>query len=232
MATVADPTQAPPAPPTPPARVEQRMVLYAVSWQEYEHLREGFGNRRVRLTYDRGTLEIMTLSPTHEWWKSRIGLLLCLLGGELGVDVQGYGSSTLRRQDLERGLEPDEGFYIRNDQIRGPRGFDLTRDPPPNLVLEVDISRSSLNRMGIYGALGVAEVWRFDGESLHIYHLRPDGTYEERPQSQHFPSLPPAEFVHFLHQTEGQSQSALIGPFLAWARQHALPARQEQPDGA
>jgi len=212
---------------------EQRIVLYGVDWPAYEKFLDAAATTRsIRLTYDRGTLEIMTVSGIHGWWNARIAFVLRLLGAVLGIDVQGYLTMTLRRQDVERGLEPDEGFYIRHQEVRGPRNIDLSRDPPPDLALEVDISRSSLDRMGIYSALRVPEVWRFDGEALRVYRLRADGTYEECERSPSFPSLPLAEFIQFLQQTQDLSDAGVIAPFQEWAREHVLPGWQAGGNGA
>ena len=169
----------------------------------------------------------MTLSGIHEWWRRRIGFVLLLLGGVLRIDVQGYGSTTLRREDAERGLEPDEGFYIgATSHMRGPRDIDLSSDPPPDLAIEIDISRSCLDRMVIYAALRIPEVWRFDGEFLQVFRLRADGIYEPREQSGYFPMLRLTEFVRFLRETEHLSETALIEPLQEWAREHVLSRSQ------
>jgi Uma2 family endonuclease len=223
---VAELTQPPPKQ-AQAVRVENRVVLHDVDWATYTKFLEAVGPRRIRLTYDRGTLEIMTNSRPHERWKSRIGFLICLLGVALKMKVEVSGSTTLRREDIGRGLEPDDAFHIRHAaQMAGSKELDLTQDPPPDLGLEVDISRSSLDRMGIYSSLNIPEVWRYDGEALHVYHRQADGTYAEAQHSLSFPTLPLAEFVQFLHQTVQLSQSELAEPFLQWVREHVLPGGQ------
>lgn len=230
---VAEPIRTTPPPPADPprteaVRVENRVVLHAVDWATYTKLLEAMGTRRIRLTYDRGTLEIMTISRPHDWWSRRIGFLICLLGCALNMKVEASGSTTLRREDVDRGLEPDESYHIRHAaQMAGPKDLDLTRDPPPDLALEVEVSRSALDRMSAYAALGIPEVWRCDGDVLRVYHRQADGTYAEADQSQSFPTLPLAPFVEFLHQTEMLSLSELIEPFLQWVKEHVLP---RQPD--
>jgi Uma2 family endonuclease len=229
--TVAEQVQAP-TQQAPPVQVQNRLVLHWVDWTDYTKFLEAVGHHRVRLTYNRGTLEIMTVSGIHDWWKRRIGFLLPWLGALLNLKVQGYGHTTLRRRDVEQGLEPDEQFYIRHAvQVYGPRNIDLTQDPPPDLAIEIDISRSSLDRMAIYASLRIPEVWRFDGEILRIYHLQVDGTYAERERSLSFPTLPIPDFAQFLRQTENLSESELIVPFQAWARQHALPSAPDSANG-
>ncbi len=236
--TVAVPIQAPTtfAAPTVlpgPAPVENRIVLDGVSWDQYEQILDAMGERRIRLTYDRGTLEIMTVSSPHEWWKFRFCLALQLLGTGLAMKVQTYGSMTNRREDVERGLEPDLCVYVRNaDRMVGPRMIDLNRDPAPDLAIEIDISRSSLNRLGIYAALNIPEVWRFDETTLHVYGLRPDATYEGRAQSLSFPALPMPEFLAFLQQTQTLNDSEFIPACLEWVRQNVLPRLQNPPAGS
>ncbi len=212
---------------TEPVRGEQRLLLYAVDWQTYEKFLDAVGKRRLRLTYDRGNLEIMAPSWNHEWWKRRFGFLMPLLGAETNVAVQGGGSTTYRREDLERGLEPDECFYIGPHavQMRGPREIDLQRDPAPDLAVEIDISSSSLNRQSIYAALRVPELWRFDGASLQAYRLGANGAYELCEHSLSFPFLPLVAFVQFLQDTQELEESALIRPFQDWIRAHVLPGR-------
>ncbi len=210
----------------------QGLVFDGIDWESYEKFLDTVGERRIFLTYDRGRLEIMAPLYDHEWWKSRIGFLLVLLGHELNLDVQPGGSTTLRRQDLQRGLEADDCLYIRHAaQVLGPRRLDLTRDPPPDLALEVEMTRSALDRMGIYAALKVPEVWRCDGNTITAHRLRADGEYEQTTQSVNFPALPLGEFLGFLHQTQGLSQTGVIGPFLEWVRQHVLPRLQNPPAG-
>jgi Uma2 family endonuclease len=221
---IAQSTLSPPSP-TLASIASGRVLLFGVNWTSYERFLAAVGDRRVRLTYDRGSLEIMTLSGSHEWWKRRFGFALVLLGAVLHLRVQGYGSVTVRREDLDRGLEPDEGFYIRHAvEMRGPREFDFTRDPPPDLAIEIDISSSSLNRMSIYAALRIPEVWRFDGESLQVYRLRAEGDYQLSTRSLSFPSLPLVEFVQFLKETQQLDDAEFINPFSEWARAHALPS--------
>jgi Uma2 family endonuclease len=209
---------------------EQRLLIHAVDWRTYEKFLEAVGERPLRLTYDRGNLEFRIPSYNHEWWKRRIGFLIRLLGAELSLEVQGAGSTTFRREDLDRGLEPDECFYIGEHalQMLGLRVLDLSHDPPPDLVVEVEISPAALDRPAMYAALGVPELWRFDGATLRVFRLDPDRTYQECERSPTFPALPLAEFVRFLQATEGLTETGLIRPFQEWVRTHVLPGSAPQ----
>jgi Uma2 family endonuclease len=209
----------------PPA--EQRFLLQAVGWQAYETVLKALGDRSgVRLTYDRGDLELMSPSYEHETAASLLGRFIELLTLELKIPIKAGGSTTFRRQDLDRGLEPDRCFYVQHAvHLRGRREIDLSRDPPPDLAIEVDITSSSLDRLGIYAALGVPEVWRYDGEALHVYHRRSDGTYAEGQGSLAFPFLPVTELVTFLRQGDQTDDTALAQAFLEWVRQRVVPNR-------
>jgi Uma2 family endonuclease len=138
-------------------------------------------------------------------------------------------STTYRREDLERGLEPDDCFYLASlPRLLGHRGVDLAHDPPPDLAIEVDVTHSSLDRLGIYAALGVPEVWRFDGEQLVCYGRTAEGAYQPREFSLAFPRLRPADLVPFLVPVFAEAQSSVVQRFQQWVRSH-LPAGPAQP---
>src|ERR1700722_8059939 len=155
------------------AAPEQRFILYGVPWRTYERLLRAFADRPgVRLTYDRGTLELMTLSHEHENRGHLLGRLVVTLTVELGLPLKGGGSTTFRRRRRQRGLEPDECYWIGSEAlVRGKEKINQRRDPPPDLALEIDVTHSSLNRLAIYAALNIPEVWRFEGLSLACYLL-------------------------------------------------------------
>ena len=169
---------------------EQRVLLENVVWETYENLLSGRGENRVpRFTYDRGMLEIMSPSPEHEAYNRSVALLVEFVAEELSIDVYDLGSTTFRREDFERGFEPDSCFYIQNEErIRGKGRIDLSVDPPPDLVIEIDITSPSMNKLPIYARLGVPEVWRYDGEKLEILNLGSDG-YDEVSKSVALPAL-------------------------------------------
>ncbi|MCY3022142.1 MAG: Uma2 family endonuclease [Planctomycetota bacterium] len=195
------------------------VVLHGVSWKLYEALVDELSEQHVFLTYDRGTLEIMSPLPKHEYYKKVLGRWIELLGIELGLNVRGGGSTTFRRENLERGLEPDECFWIASEAvIRDKIDLDFTVDPPPDLAIEIDVTSRLLDRQSIYAALGVPELWRCDGASLRVYVLQPRGTYRLSNKSPSFPSLPLGEFHAFLHKPAGMSEGEWVRTFRRWAR--------------
>ena len=145
-----------------------RVLLKNISWQTYRSLIKDFEQQpAMRLTYDRGLLEIrMPLDP-HETYKKLLGRFVEALTEELGIETRSLGSRTCTREDLARGLEPDQCYYIQNESaVWNKEQIDLRQDPPPDLVIEIDITSSSINRLDIYADIGVPEVWRYDGHSF------------------------------------------------------------------
>jgi Uma2 family endonuclease len=185
----------------------------------YERVLRAFDECHLRITYDRGALEIMTLSPQHERFKHLLSLLIVVLVEELGWNMAGFGSMTFKRRKHKRGLEPDECYWIQSEPlVRGKDQIDLRRDPPPDLVLEIDWTRSSLNRLSIFAVMRVPEVGRFDGQTLRVHLLGSDGRYVESTQSLAFPFVPIAELTRFLGMRVTLSETDLIRQFRMWVR--------------
>ena len=206
------------------APAEQRLVLWDVGWKGYLALLDVVGDRRIRITYDRGNVELMTVSPLHEFSKKNLARLIEILSYELDLDIRSGGSFTFKREDLDRGLEPDECYWFRNEPlVRMKMEFDPLIDPPPDLVVEVEVSRSVLDRMGILAALGVPEIWRFDESAILVQHLQPDGSYAIRPASLSFPWLPMAEMTERVRRVGKMSERELIRSFVAWVREEIAP---------
>jgi Uma2 family endonuclease len=204
----------------------QRFRLDGVSWRAYEGLLRAFEDERhLRITYDQGSLEIMTLSPRHERPKHLLGQLVVMLALELDMNIAGYGSMTMKRRLEKRGLESDECYWIQNEaKVRNLEKFDLRRDPPPDLVLEIDVTHSSLNRLAIYASLGVPEVWRWDEKTLEV-HILSEGEYETREESMAFPSFRPAELVRFLKMGASSGETQMLRAFREWIRERKKSRR-------
>ena len=191
--------------------------LSGISWETYETLLEELSDRRLRLTYNRGNLEIMAPSPEHERFKKVVGRFVETMAEELDIRIEPLGSTTFKRPRLS-GAEPDECFYIYNiDAVRGKKRLDLNEDPAPDLVVEIDVTSSSYNRLQVYADLGVAEVWIYNGESLVIQQLE-NGTYITSKKSQFFPNLPITEIAGFLQQAGTTDYLELVKVFRNWVR--------------
>jgi Uma2 family endonuclease len=153
------------------------------------------------MTYDQGMLELVTPSMPHEEDAETISALVRIVTAQLGIPVRSAGSTTYRRADLHRGFEPDASFYIQNEErIRGRREVDLTVDPPPDVVLEMEMSRSALDKLPLFASMGISEVWRCDGQRVTIL-LREHDRYHESSSSQALPVLTSEVLSRFLAES-------------------------------
>ena len=198
---------------------EQRNVLWGVDWQTYLHLRNLPENDGLRMTYDRGRLEIMSPSPRHEGFAHILGRLIDTWTEELNIPILGLRTMTCKREDIERGFEPDNCYYVQNE----PRMWDKTDvdflvDPPPDLALEIEITRGLVGKMAIYESFGVPELWQFDGRKLQVYELADDGHYRARQSSLCFPTLPMAEVEQTVRQAGKVHETDLVRGFREWVR--------------
>jgi Uma2 family endonuclease len=165
-----------------------------VSWETYEHLLKDLENKSSpRLAFDQGVLEIMSPHLEHESTNRALAALIEITLEELECEFENGGSTTFKRETAMRGFEPDSCFYIQNvERIRGKTKIDLEVDPPPDLIIEIDITSDSLDKFELYKALGVPEVWRYKN-SLEMWILD-RGHYARRHSSRAIPILT-ARFV-------------------------------------
>jgi Uma2 family endonuclease len=178
---------------------EKRVTFYDVSWQAYEAILAALGDKRsALLTYYKGTLEIMSPLEDHENPKEVIGDFIKILVDEGNfVGIKSMGSTTLNYPQLRVGAEPDQCYYIANEpQVRG-KTVDLQIDPPPDLVLEVDITHTDIDKNALYAEMGVSEFWRYNGEVLTIYCLQ-SGVYKAVEVSPTFPWVTKEQLYEFI----------------------------------
>ncbi len=196
---------------------KNRTLLTGVRWETYQALLLDLAeNPSKRLTYNQGILEIATPLPEHEINKGFLGRLVQTTTEVLGLEILSLCSTTLIREDLQKGIEPDECYYITNEAlVRGKIKFDFNIDPAPDLAIEIDITSSSLNRLTIYAALGIGEIWRFDGEDLFIYCLQ-EGSYQAQEQSNVLPILSKSVMLKFLKRRGGIGENTLLREFRQW----------------
>ena len=166
----------------------------------------------------------MTLTHEHEHRAAFLARLIGAWTEERGLEVKTGKSTTFRRRALERGLEPDECFWIAHEPLVRDRDvIDLRQDPPPDLVIEIEVSRSCLPRMPIYAALRMPEVWRISRGVLTFQLLQPDGIYAAAPVSQALPPLKPANLQRFLDMRGSTGENDLMRQFRAWVRKLPPP---------
>ena len=201
---------------------EERVILRNVSWEAYERLLDERGDDSVpRFSFDGGDLEIMSPSSEHEEFKFALSRIVEVVTEELGINVRELGSTTFKRKDVGRGFEPDACFYIQSfARIRGRRRIDLLADPPPDLIIEIDITTDSMKKLGIYSALRVPEVWRYDGSRLTILELE-GGAYVERNASPALPILTPPVLTELIEEAMSLDPIPWLRKLRKWVREQA-----------
>ena len=177
----------------------QRILLPGVRWYTYEALLADMDDTpAARLAYDHGTLEIMVPSFSHEQLNRLLAAVVEALAMSMHLDFINAGSTTFKREDVARGFEPDSCFYLQHvDAVRGHPTIDLATDPPPDLLIEIDITHPSLDKLPIYAVIGVPEVWRYAEQQMIIYRLG-DGTYSVVDISVVLPGVTAQQLEHFV----------------------------------
>jgi Uma2 family endonuclease len=188
--------------------------LGGIPWEDYVRLRNVPESRNVRMTYDRGVLALMSPSKLHERIAELLGRLILAWTEEREIPVQSCGTMTFQRADLEQGLEPDKCYYVRHEAaVRDREELDLAIDPPPDLVVEVDVSSSSRNRLPLYGRLGVPEVWLWRDDALRVLVRDEKGQYGEADDSAALPGFPCPLAQRLLAARRDQDETTLVRRF-------------------
>lgn len=205
---------------------EKRFVLYNIPWETFELLRNAPGLERTRMTYDEGILEFMSPSYRHESVKTLLGQIVEAFTAELRIPRRSLGSMTCKPRKKYKSLEPDECYYIANfEKIRGKHEIDLKVDAPPDLAIEVEISRSAIKKLSIYAALGVLEVWHWHNGSLRSLVLAAGRKYVETEFSPNLPMLRVKELEPFLNAELADDETQWLLAFRDWVRER-FGARQ------
>ena len=206
---------------------EIRVLLPDVDWDSYQNLVEAFEDGGIRLTYLEGTVEAMVAHFEHEGGSKLLSRAIEELLVSLRIRARSLRSTTFTSREAERGLEPDECYYLGNfERLRGQTKGDLNVIPPPDLVIEVEITSPLLDKLGIYARLGFPEVWRFDGETLTVLVLGGNGTYAPSQQSRAFPFLPLAEFRARLATYDPGNETEWFVAYRDWVRAVVAPLYQ------
>lgn len=201
---------------SPPERL---VTLTGVSWETYERLlAEHQDQRGTRFTYDDGNLEIMVVSSRHELPNRILAMLVEAVAEGLGIALIPLGSTTFKRASLRKGFEPDSAYYIgRASALWGQDHIDPAVDPPPDLIIELDVSSWSLDRFPIFAAFGVPEVWRYDGTRVTIFRLEGD-RYVEVQTSRLLPPVTGSLATRFLEESRQLASHEWLERVREWAR--------------
>ena len=219
------------AKPPPPAidlDEVQHFVLDGVTWSFYEHLLKEIGDRPIRVTFDDGTIEVMAPLSEHEIPKEFIGWMIKSLALLINRPMKLGGSTTFRRREKQKGLEPDDCYFFESaPKMQRVKRWNAKIHPAPDLAVEIDIFSRSIDREPIYAALGVRELWRYDGQNLRCYHLI-DNQYSLRKHSKAFPFLEVGLLRQFLDRLDEVSDDGkVMREFMAWVKKNGWATDQD-----
>lgn len=205
--------------------LELRARLYGVTWQDYMRFLEALGDHSLRHTYDGGTLEMMSPRKDHDWIKRFIGRIIETVAYELEIEIQCIGSTTLTGEAVDKGSEPDEAYYVAHEKIvRGKLDFEPDVDPSPDLLVEVDVTSSSVPRLPGFAALAIPEVWRRADGAVHFLQRTGNDSYEELTRSVAFPMLTPEDIERSLDRLGSMSENAVLRELIG-----ELKSRSDKP---
>jgi Uma2 family endonuclease len=205
-----------------------RFVFDGVCWNDYQAMLRIVGNRPIRVTYDRGRMEIVSPLWEHGSAPYVLGRMVDALTEELVVPVEGADPVTFNREDVDQGAEPNRCYYLGDHAalVRGKKRLEMGLDPPPDLVIEADITSTSMDRLETFGALGVPEVWRYSDETVQFLQREADGTYRAEATSLAFPHLSAEEATQFVETWQVKDKTAWIKGFRAWVRDEYMSRSQ------
>ena len=197
------------------AQATEPRVVVQVNWSGYRKFMEAIGDAPgVRLTYDGGQLEIMTTGAEHESIKELVGRLLEVYMDESGIDFESGGAQTFKRKRLDKGFEPDVCWWVANyRRMLGVKRWDAARHPPPDVAVEVEITHGFIERLPIFAALGVPEVWWYHDDSIEILLLQPGGQYRAAESSSNYPDLRPQFLMKYVRLKPTVSTSEILRLF-------------------
>jgi Uma2 family endonuclease len=234
----------PPGPPEVPSRriptldelrgmtsePDDRVVIRGVDWDFYEQLVDSIPeDEHIHVDYDGKDVEIVVVTgPFHEGVGKLMSQLIEIIAQELEIPCKAYGKTTWKRPEVRRGLEADDCYFFLPEKLamiaaaRARKFRKIADYPNPDLGIEVDCSRSKIDRPGIYAELRVAEVWRYDDERVYIDRLGEDGRYHEAPESQFLP-VTAEEIRRWVVDEDSSDDSAWSRRLRALVRAELLP---------
>ncbi len=213
------------------SKPDERVVIRGVDWGFYEQLADSISERcHIHVDYDGKDVEIMSPGLVHDNDKRLVGQLVEAAAQVLGVPYKSAGQTTWKRPDVARGLEADESYFFRTEKLdavaagKARRSLDIADYPNPDLGIEVDMSPPKIDRPGIYAALKVAEIWRFDGEHQQIFieRLEDDGTYRAVDRSSFLPVYA-AEIRRWVVEEDSHDECAWARRLRAWVGAEVAP---------
>ncbi len=192
---------------------ETRTLIRNVRWETFVALAEDRQGSIPRMTYINGNLELMSPKKEHETAKTLLGRMIHAFCDIHEIEILSVASTTFHREDLERGFEADEAYYVEHaEAVLSKEEIDLSVDPPPDIVIEIEITSSALPKMTLFASMGIAEVWRHNGRTLKLFRLQ-DADYRQVDASVALPGFPVKLAESLLTKRLMQGETALVHQF-------------------
>ena len=203
----------------------KRLVVPDVDWEAYETWLDSLPERSpIRMAFDGRNLEIMTKSPDHQKYRQLLGYAVFEIAKILNLPLASYGEMTWKRPAIDRGIEADQCYSHQLRKIEAAAKIKgklaSSRMPPPDLAIEIDISPPEIDRPGIYAAMKVAELWRFDGEKVVIERLGRDGRYHSVVASRLL-RVRADELTHSLCAEDTRNETRWVKRLAAWLEERS-----------
>jgi Uma2 family endonuclease len=207
----------------------EHVLLYPVSWLTYVELNEHNGRPALKMTYTDERLEIMAPRRDHSVISRFLDQMVTITSDEFGIPAVSYRDATWKREDMEKGLEADDCFYIQHAELADQKGVDMSipQNPPPDLAIETDITHGSLDKEAVYAAIGIPELWRWDNGILRIRLLDESGQYLDSHTSRALPMLTAATLQEWVQRRLREGEWKARSAFREWARQQQASPTSE-----
>jgi Uma2 family endonuclease len=162
---------------------------------------------------------MMTPRRDHEWIKKLVGRMLEAMALALDLPIQSTSSTTLSRSKHDRGLQPDESYYVGEHVATvASETYEPGVDPPPDLAIEVVATNPVVPRLPLFAAIGVREIWRWTGAEMEFLRLTRGRKYQKIRRSREFPFVSAADVTRFLQERDPTNENAVVRRFVNWAR--------------
>lgn len=193
------------------------VTFQGAGWEDYEDLLRQVDKRKgLRISYSEGVLQVMTVSSEHENYADFIRILVAHLSFRRHIKIRFFGSATMKKGTFSKGTEPDACFYVQSADLLGNKmRLDFGVDPPPDIVVEVDVHHDTRFKFPIYAVLGVPEIWRFDGKVMTFHRLE-QGEYVATDSSGALPQISAPILTRFLGQLAAEGELQAMMAFDEW----------------
>ncbi len=188
------------------------IILYGVSWENYENLVCELDGSSVQMTYNRGILKIMSKSPQHEYYIEFLKQLVGILSRVILKKVIHFGGPTIKKSFHKKGVEPDACFYVSRANLVSGRANANVSEIVPDIVVEVDVTHADEDKFEIYSAFGISEFWRYGENNFQIFRLE-NAEYKEVTASIELPQLSAKTLTEFLNRSKNEDQFDLLIEF-------------------